>query len=72
MKFQDIVAQSASTEAEFIAVAEAARFILYVRSIMDKIGIPQQYATILYEDNCIAMHMANSQQPTKRTRHMDI
>jgi dUTP pyrophosphatase len=70
-KFQDVVAQS-STEAEFIAAAEAAKFILYVRSIMDEIGIPQQYATTLYEDNRGAMHMANSQQPTKRTRHMDI
>jgi hypothetical protein len=32
---------------------------------MDEIGIPQQYATTLYEYNCVAMYMANSQQPTK-------
>eukprot|EP00590_Aulacoseira_subarctica_P011809 CAMPEP_0172428448 /NCGR_PEP_ID=MMETSP1064-20121228/46386_1 /TAXON_ID=202472 /ORGANISM="Aulacoseira subarctica , Strain CCAP 1002/5" /LENGTH=86 /DNA_ID=CAMNT_0013173241 /DNA_START=328 /DNA_END=584 /DNA_ORIENTATION=- len=29
-------------------------------------------ATVLYEDNNGALMMANAQQPTRRTRHMDI
>lgn len=70
-KFQDTIALS-STEAEFTAAAEAGKYILYVRSILDEIGLPQQEATILYEDNQGALLMANAQQPTKRTRHMDI
>ena len=70
-KYQQIIAQS-STEAEFIAAAEAGKFILYVRSILEDIGIPQQEATTLFEDNNGALLMANQQQPTKRTRHMDI
>ena len=70
-KYQDTIAQS-STEAEFIAAADAGRHILYVRSILEQIGIPQQDATILYEDNQGALLLANAQQPTKRTRHMDI
>ncbi len=32
----------------------------------------QQNATVLYEDNNGALMMANAQQPTRRTRHMDI
>jgi hypothetical protein len=70
-KFQDTIAMS-STEAEFTAAAEAGKYILYVRSILEQLGIPQQEATTLYEDNQGALLMANQQQPTKRTRHMEI
>jgi hypothetical protein len=45
---------------------------LYVRTIIEQLGIPQHEATTLYEDNQGALLMANAQQPTKRTRHMDI
>ena len=70
-KYQDTIAMS-STEAEFTAAAEAGKYILYVRSILEQIGVSQQLATVLYEDNQGALLMANAQQPTKRTRHMDI
>ena len=70
-KFQDTVALS-STEAEFIAVCDAGKTILYVRSILQDLGIDQCEATILHEDNQGALLMANAGQPTKRTRHMDI
>ena len=68
--FQPTVALS-STEAEFIAACEAAKVILYIRSILDDINIKQESATTLFEDNQGALLMANSGQPTKRTRHMD-
>ena len=71
-KYQDVVAISTS-EAEFIAAAAAAgKQILYLRSILDKIGVPQEKATTLYEDNQGANLMANAQCPTKCTKHMDI
>ena len=70
-KFQDTIAHS-STEAEFTAAAEAGKYILYIRSILAQIGLPQDEATVLFEDNQGALLMANAQQPTKRTRHMDI
>ena len=70
-KFQDTIALS-STEAEFTAAAEAGKYIKYVRSILDELGIEQDEATTLYKDNQGALLMANAQQPTKRTRHMDI
>ena len=37
-----------------------------------RLGVPQEKATTLYEDNQGALLMANSGQPTKRTRHMDV
>ena len=70
-RFQSTVALS-STEAEFIAACDAAKSILYVRSILSELGIAQDKATTLFEDNQGALLMANSGQPTKRTRHMDI
>jgi len=70
-KFQDTIAHS-STEGEFTAACEAGKMILYYRSILEDLDIPQHHATILYEDNHEALLMANAQQPTKRTPHMDI
>ena len=70
-KYQDCIAMS-STEAEFIAACEAGKAILYIRSILDELKLPQEKATVLYIDNNGALMMGNAQQPTKRTRHMDI
>ena len=70
-KFQQTIAMS-STEAEFTAACEAGKAILYIRSILQEIKIPQNEATTLFIDNNGALLMANAQQPTRRTRHMDI
>ena len=70
-KYQDCIATS-STEAEFAAACEAGKAILYIRSILDEINIPQDQATPLFIDNNGALMMGNAQQPTRRTKHMDI
>jgi hypothetical protein len=44
---------------------------LYLRSILHELGFPQELASIVFEDNAGALHMANAQQPTRRTCHMD-
>jgi len=70
-KCQDVIAHS-STEAEFAAACDAGKMILFFRSILEDLGFEQKDATVLYEDNNGALLMANAQQPTRRTRHMDI
>ena len=70
-KFQDTIALS-STQAEFSAACDAGKCILFVRSLLDEIGLPQDKATTLYIDNNGALLMANAQQPTRRTRHVEI
>ena len=70
-RYQDTIAHS-TTEAEFVAAADAGRTILYFRTMLHDLGIPQQHATVLYEDNQGALKMAQAQQPTRRTRHLDI
>lgn len=68
--YQQTIAQS-STEAEFTAAVEAAKYILYLRTLLSEIGLPQESATVLYEDNQGALLMGQAQKPTRRTRHMD-
>ena len=70
-RFQATISQS-STEAEFIAAVEAGKLALYLRSILNDLGINQNDATPLYEDNAAAIAMANASRPTRRTRHMEI
>jgi hypothetical protein len=70
-KYQEVIALS-TTEAEFVAACDAAKIILFFHSILDDLGIPQEEARTLLEDNTGALLMANAQQPTRRTRHMDI
>ena len=60
-------AAHSSTEAE-----DAGRMSLYCRSILWDLGIPQEAATVLYEDNDGATAMANAGKPTSCTRHIDI
>ena len=70
-KYQEVIALS-TTEAEFVAACDAAKIILFLRSILEDLGLSQTHATTLFEDNNGALMMANAQQPTRRTRYMDI
>ncbi len=70
-KFQKAVALS-STEAEWAAACEIGKMILYFRSLLEDLGQPQHTATTLYEDNRGVLFMANQQQTSNRTRHIDI
>jgi len=70
-KFQPTVAGS-STEAEFKMAYDTGKMILFMRSVLWDLYIPQQAATVLYEDNEACTAMGNAQKPTTRTRHIDI
>ena len=70
-KFQPTIA-GLSTEAEFMAACDTGKMILFVRSVLWDLNIPQEAATLLYEDNDACTAMGNAQKPTQRTRHMDI
>jgi hypothetical protein len=55
-----------------MAACDTGRTILYIRSILWDLDIPQEAATLLYEDNDGCTSMGNAQKPTTRTRHIDI
>jgi hypothetical protein len=70
-RYQPTVALS-STEAEFAAAADSGKAALYLRSILQELGVEQLLPTVIYEDNNGARLMTNAQQPTRRTRHVEL
>jgi hypothetical protein len=65
------VAQS-STEAELNAMTDAGKAALYLRSILEELGLEQLHPTDIQVDNRGARQLTNAQQPTRRTRHIDM
>jgi hypothetical protein len=61
-----------SSEAEYLAASDAGKMALYLRSVMDELNVPQELATVIYEDNRGALLMSRAAQPTKQTRHIEI
>ncbi len=70
-QFQPTVAGS-STEVEYMSAYYTGKMILFVHSLLWDLNIPQEVATLLYEDNNACTAMTNAQKPTPHTRHMDI
>ncbi len=70
-KFQPTVAGS-STEAKFMAACNVGKMILFVQNILWDLNVPQEAATLLYEDNDGCTAMGNAQKLTLQTRHIDI
>ena len=72
-KYQKAVLVLSSTEAEFASAAETTgNMILYIRSLLNNLGIAQETPTQLHVDNTGAVFMISSQAPMKRTRHVNI
>ncbi len=71
IKFQPTVAGS-TTEAEFMGAYDTGKMILFIRSVLWDLNVPQEAATVLYEDNNACTAMGNTQKLTLRTCHMDI
>jgi hypothetical protein len=65
-KFQPTVALL-STEAKFMAACDAGEMSLYIRSILWDLNVPQEAATITYEDNNTCTAMVNAQKPSPQT-----
>jgi hypothetical protein len=55
-----------------MAAYDTSKIILFVRSFLWDLNIPQEAATLLYEDNNGCTAMGNAQKPTPRTHHIDI
>jgi len=60
-----------STEAEYIAAADASQEALSFRSMLEEIGFYQE-TTIIHEDNESCIKLSKNPQDTKRTRHIQV
>jgi hypothetical protein len=70
-RLQPTIAQS-STEAEFTNMADAGKAALYLRWILEEIGIIMDAPTPILADNQGAVRLANAHQPTRRTRPVEM
>ncbi|KAK4685970.1 putative transposase, partial [Tremellales sp. Uapishka_1] len=70
-KRQDTVAAS-TVEAEYQAVAHAAREAVWLRNLLEEIGITSAQPTLLRCDNQGAIRLAHNPTTHQRTKHIDI
>ena len=68
---QRIVAQS-STEAEYVALAEASNEVVYLRQLMSTLQMEQTVATPIYEDNSSTIKLVENPVAHKRSKHFDV
>lgn len=68
---QKIVACS-STEAEYIALSETMREVLWIRQILGELGFNQVEATTVMEDNQGCIAISKNRRTDKRTKHIDL
>jgi hypothetical protein len=61
-----------STEAEYFALSEVAKEILFVKQLLENIGIKIEYPIEIKVDNIGAMFLANNFSISQRTKHIDI
>ena len=55
-----------------MAAYDTGKMILFIQSVLWDLHVPQEAATVLFEDNDGCTAMGNAQKPTPRTRHIDI
>jgi hypothetical protein len=70
-KRQSTVATS-TTVAEYFAFYEATTECVYLRNLMEDIGIPQKRLTTIREDNQTAIKLAEDEMSHKRTKHITV
>ncbi|POM75160.1 Polyprotein [Phytophthora palmivora] len=70
-KFQRTFALS-STEAEYMALRLCVQEVLWLRVMLKDMGIPQEGATQIWEDNQGAIALAKNAGYNSRTKHVDI
>jgi hypothetical protein len=70
-KLQKCIALS-STEAEYVAVTAAARFVIWSRQFLEELGFPQETPTSIGEDNKGCIDIAISSKAHPAVKHIDI
>jgi len=68
---QKIVACS-STEAEYIALSETMREVIWIRQMLTELGFSQKSATRVLEDNQGCIAISKNRRTDKRTKHIDL
>lgn len=60
-----------SMEAEYIAVSEACKELVWLRRMLDEMGAEQCGPTVLFEDNRSCMEFVEMERVSRRSKHID-
>ena len=60
-----------STEAEFVALSEAAKEVRFVYQVLESVGIKVKLPIVVRVDNIGAIFMSNNVAISQRTKHVD-
>ena len=69
-KQQKSVALS-SSEAEFVAISDAVKDILFIVNVLESLNIQVEKPIVVRVDNMGAIFMSNNSSSSSRTRHVD-
>jgi hypothetical protein len=61
-----------STEAEYFALSEVAKEVIFVKQLVASMGITIAFPIIIKVDNVGAIYLANNHTTSQRTKHIDI
>ena len=61
-----------STEVEYVASSEIAKEAIFVKNLLDSIGIKIELPITIRVDNVGAIYLANNYSTSQRTKHIDI
>ena len=61
-----------TAEAEYVALANAAQEVIWMRQLMENLECKQSEPTVVYEDNQAAICIAQNPQHHNKTKHIDI
>ena len=61
-----------STEAEYFACSEATKEVMFVKNVLETMGIEVKLPMIVKVDNTGAIYLANNYTSGQRTKHIDI
>jgi hypothetical protein len=61
-----------TAEAEYVGATEAVKETMWLRHLLDDIGLTQHGATVVHEDNAACIKMASNKVVSGRNKHMEI
>lgn len=69
-KKQTVVSLS-TTEAEFVALSDTAKEVVWLRNVLADFGYKQTNPTTIYEDNRSCLNLIKDEKLSNRTKHID-
>jgi len=67
-----IITPAGSTETAYVALYEAATEVVFLRNLLDEIGLTQDAPTVLYEDNKSTIHMVHGDGKFHKQKHINV